>query len=141
MSCERTCKPKMVVIWATFKLCNFKSLGCKVDGVKTKPNNCLSRPRYIKEMESIHFWLDPKDLEEALAPPQTHWDSWKETKVRKCGLEIRYQGQSTLDKCMEEYGCRSTKTKRYMGELVRLCAFESLPLHMCTCTGFVMFMR
>ena len=85
--------------------------------------------------------LDQKDLEEALPNPKAHLDSLEESKVRKSGIETWYQGQSTLDDCVEEFGHRSAETKRCVANLVCLCAVENLPLHMGTHTGFVKFMR
>ena len=85
--------------------------------------------------------VDEKDLEEALVDPKAHWDSLEESKARKRGIETRYQGQSTLDDCVEEFGRWSVETKRCMANLARLCAVENLPLHMDTHVGFVKFMR
>ena len=92
-------------------------------------------------MENIHYLLDRKDLEEALADPKAHWDCLEESKVSKCGIETQYQGQSTLDDCVEEFGHRSAETKRCFANLAHLCAVENLPLHMGTREGFVKFMR
>ena len=92
-------------------------------------------------MENIHYLLDRKNLEEALADPKAHWDSLEESKARKRGIEIRYQGQSTLDDCVEEFGHRSAENKRCVANLARLCAVENLTLHMGTRAGFVNSMR
>ena len=92
-------------------------------------------------MENIHYFLNQKDLEAALTEPKVHWDNLEDIKTRKRRIETPYQGQSTLDKCMEEFGRRSAETKRCMANLARLCAVENLPLHMATCVGFVEFMR
>ena len=109
--------------------------------MKTKPSNCPSWTECIKHMEDIHYLLDQKDLEEALADPKAHWDSLEESKARKRGIEIWYQGQSTLDYCVEEFGCRSVETKRCAANLARMCALQNLPLHMGTRAGFVKSMR
>ena len=76
-------------------------------GVKTKPSNCPSWTRCIKHVENIHYFLDQKDLEEARTNPKAHWDSLEESKPRKYRIETWYQGQSTLDNCVEEFGHRS----------------------------------
>ena len=76
-------------------------------------------------MENIHYLLDPKDLEEALADRKAHWDNLEESKARKRGIETRYQGQSTLDECMEEFGRGRAETKRCMANLASLCASEN----------------
>ena len=78
-------------------------------------------------MENIHYLLDQKDLEEALAGPKAHWDSLEESKARKRGIETQYQGESTLDDCVEEFGRRSVETKRCVANLARLCVVENLP--------------
>ena len=108
----RTGKPKMVDIRETCKLCRFKLPGCKVYGMETKPGNCPSWSRCIRHMETIHYFLGPKDWEEALANPKAHWGCLEESKARKRGIETRFQGQSTLDDCVEEFGHRSVETKR-----------------------------
>ena len=92
-------------------------------------------------MENVHYLLNPKDLEEALADPKAHWDNLEQSKARKRGTETRYQGKSRLDECMEEFGRGRAETKRCMANLARLCASENSPLHMGTRTGFVKFMR
>ena len=53
--------------------------------MKTKPSNCPSWTACIKYVENIHYLLDQKDLEEALADPKAHWDSLEESKGRKHG--------------------------------------------------------
>ena len=91
-------------------------------GVKTKPKNCPSWSGCVQHVENIHYLLDPKDLEEALVDPKAHWDSLEENKARKRGIETRYQGQSRLAEYIEEFGCRSAKTKKVcieLGSLVR----------------------
>ena len=94
-----------------------------------------------QHMENIHYLLDQKDLEEALAYPKAHWDSLEENKARKREIETRYQGQSMLDDCIEGFGHRSAETKRCVANLACLCAVENLPLHMGTSAGFVKFTR
>ena len=141
MPCKITGKLKALAVWTTCKLCKFKSPGCRVYGVKTKAINCLSWSRCVKHVENIHYLLDPKDLEEVLANLKAHWHNLEETKARKHGLETRYQAQSTLDECVEEFGHTSARTKRCMANLARLCFVENLPLHMGTHIGFVNFMR
>ena len=79
--------------------------------METKPRNCPSWIECIKHVGNIHYLLDQKDLEEALADPKAHWDSLEESKVRKRGIETQYQGQSTLDDCVEEVGRRSAEIK------------------------------
>ena len=91
-------------------------------------------------MENIHYLSDQKDLEEALVDPKAHWDNLEDSKARKRGIEILYQGQSTLDECVKEFVRRSAETKRYVANLARLCVVENLPLHMVTRIGFVKFM-
>ena len=91
-------------------------------------------------MGNIHYFLDRKDLKEALANPKAHWDSLEESKARKRGIETWCQGQSTLDDCVEEFGRRSAEIKRCIANLARLCAVENLPLHMGPHAGFVKFM-
>ena len=73
----------MVAIWATCKLCKFKSPDCRAYGVKTKPANCPLWTGCIKHVENIHYLLDQKDMEEALADPKAHWDSLEENNARK----------------------------------------------------------
>ena len=109
--------------------------------MKTKPGNCPSWTRCIKHVENIHYFLDQKDLEKALADPRAHWDSLEESKARKCGIETRYRGQSTLDDYVEEFGHSSVESERCVANLARSCTVESLPLHMVTSVGFVKFMR
>ena len=94
--CERIGKPKVVALWTTCKICKFKSPHCRAYGVKTKPSNCPLWFGCVKHMENIHYFLNPKDLEEVLIDSKAYWDSLEESKVRKRGLEIQYQGQSTL---------------------------------------------
>lgn len=132
---------KVVEIWETFKLCKFKSLCCKTYGVKTKPHNCASWFGCVKHVENIYYLDDPRDVEEALANPKAHWDSLKESEARKHEIETQYEGQSTLDDCIEEFGSRSAEKKRCITNLVRLCAVENSPLHMGTCARFVEFVR
>ena len=72
--------------------------------MKIKAGNCLSWSGCIKHVENIHCLLDPKDLEEALPNLKVHWNSLEESKARKCTIETRFQGQSTLDDCIEEFG-------------------------------------
>ena len=69
-----TGKPIVVAIWATCKLCKFKSPDCRAYSVKTKPNNFPSWTGYIKHVENIHFLLDQKDLEESVVDPKAHCD-------------------------------------------------------------------
>ena len=109
--------------------------------MKTRPGNCSSWTGCVKDVENIHYLLDQKDLEEALVDPKAHWHSLEDRKARKRGIETWYQGQSTLDKCVEEFGGRSAETKRCVANLVRLCIFENLPLHMGTRVRFVKFIR
>ena len=80
-------------------------------------------------------------MEEALANPKAHWDDLEDRKARLQGVDTRLQGQSTLDECVEEYGCGSAERKRCVANIARLCAVENLPLHIDTHPGFVMFMR
>ena len=93
-----------------------------------------------QHVEDIYYLLHPEDLEEALASPKVHWDNLEESKARKHGLETLYQGQSTLDEYMEEFGGRNAKTKRCMANLVCLCVVENLPLLMGTRVGLVKLM-
>ena len=58
--------------------------------MKTKPGNCPIWTRCAKHVESIHYLLNPKDLEEALADPKVHWDNLDESKHKKHGLETQY---------------------------------------------------
>ena len=125
----------------TCKLCKLKSPDCRANGVKTKPRNCSSWTGCIKHMENIHYLLDRKDLEAAPADPKAHWDSLEESKVGKRGIETRYQRQSTVDDCVEEFGNRSAETRRCVANLAHLCAVENLHSHMGTRAGFVKFMR
>ena len=141
MTCKTTGKQIVVAIWAICRLCQFQSPDCRAHGMKTKPRNCPSWTRYIKHVENIHYLLDLKDLEEALADPKAHWDYLEESKARKRRIETRYQGQRTLYDCVEEFGHRSTETKRCVANLARLCTIENLPLHMGTRARFVKFMR
>ena len=141
MTYKTTGKQIVVAIWATCRLCKFKSTNCGAYGVKRKPGNCPPWTGCIKHMENIHYLLDWKDLEEALADPKAHWDSLEESKARKRGIKTRYQGQSTLDDCVEEFAHRSAETKRCIANLACLCDVENLPLHMGTRAGFVKFMR
>ena len=138
---KTTCKQIVLAIWATCRLRKFKSPDCRAYGVKTKPDNCPSWARCIKHVECIHYSLDKKDLEEVLIDPKAHWDSLEESKARKHGMETWYQGQSTLDDCVEEFWHRSAETKRCMANLKCLCVVEDLPLHMSAHAGFVKFMR
>ena len=112
MNYKTTGKQIVVAIWAICRLCKFKSPDCRAYGVKTKPSNCPSWTGCIKHVENIHYLLDQKDLEEALADPKAHWDCLEESKARKRGIETRYQGQSKLDDCVEEFGHRSAETER-----------------------------
>ena len=80
-------------------------------------------------------------MEEALVDLKAHWDSLEESKARKRRIEARYQGQSTLDDCVEEFGHKSVATKRCFANFVCLCAMENLSLYMGTQVGFVKFMR
>ena len=41
VTCKTTGKQIVVAIWATCRLCKFKSPDCRAYGVKTKPRNCL----------------------------------------------------------------------------------------------------
>ena len=76
---------------------------------------------------------DLKDLEEALTNPKAYWYDLEDKKVRLHGVETQLQGQSTLDECVEEYGCGSAKRK--------CCVVENLPLHIGSRIGFVKFVR
>ena len=80
-------------------------------------------------------------MEEALVDTKAHWDYLEKSKARKRWIETWYQGQSTLDDCVEEFGHRSVETKRYVANLTSLCVVENLPLHMGTRAGFMKFMR
>ena len=141
VTCKTTNKQIAVVVWATCRLCKFKSLDCTAYGVKMKLSNYPSWTGCIEHVENIHYFLDRKDLEEVLADPKAHGDNLEESKARKFRIETWNQGQNTLDDCVEEFGCRSAETKRCMANLAHLCAVENLPLHMGTRTGFVKFMR
>ena len=72
---KTTSKQILVAIWATCRFCKFKSPDCRAYGMKTKPGNCPLWTRCIKHVEKIHYLLNRKDLEEALADPKAHWDS------------------------------------------------------------------
>ena len=141
VTCKMTGKQIVVVIWATCRLCKFKSPDCRAYGMKTKPGNCPLWTECIKHVENIHYLLDQKDLEEVLADPKARWDILEESKARKRGIETRYHGQSTLDDSVEEFGHRSSETERCIANLARLCAVENLPLHMATHVRFVKLMR
>ena len=94
MPYKTTGKPILVAIWATCKLCKFKSPGCRAYGLKTKPGNCPSWTGCVKHVENIHYLLDSKDLEEDLADPRAHWDSLEESKARKRGLRPGIKGKA-----------------------------------------------
>ena len=128
MHYERIGMPKVAATWATCKICKFKSPGCREYGMKTKPYNCASWSGCVKHAQNIHYLEDPNDVEEVLADPKAHWDSLEESKARKHAIETRYQGQSRLDKCVEEFGCRSTEMKRCV-KIWRVCAM--LIIYLC----------
>ena len=90
VTCKTADKQLVVAIWATCRLCKFKSLDCRVYGLKMKPRNCPLWTGCIKHVENIHYLLNTKDLEEALADPKAHWDSLEESKARKRGIETKY---------------------------------------------------
>ena len=97
--------------------------------MKTKPNNCPLWTGCIKHVENIHYLLDRKDLKEALVDPKANWDSLEKNKARKRGIETQYQGQSTLDDCVEEFGRRSAELK---GAWPTWCACVLLKIYHCT---------
>ena len=96
MPYKRTNKPKVVAIWATCKLelCKFKSPGCRVYGLKTKPSNCPSWSRCVKHVENIHYLLDTKDLEEALANQKAHWNNLRKVRLGSTGLILSIKGKA-----------------------------------------------
>ena len=52
----------------------------QIIGCEDKDRECCPLwSRCIKYMESIHYLLDPKDVEEALVDPKAHWDSLEES--------------------------------------------------------------
>ena len=71
----------------------------------------------MKRVENVHYLHNTKDVEEALTNPKAHWDDLEDRKARLQGVDTRLQGQSTLDKCVEEYGPGSAKRKRCMANL------------------------
>ena len=95
----------------------------------------------MKHVQNLHYFHDPKHLEEAVANPKAHWNDLEDRKVMLRGVETQFQCQGTLDECVEEYRCGSAERKRYMANLTRLCAVENLPLHIGTQPGFVKFKR
>ena len=56
-------------------------------------------------------------------------------------METWHQGQSTLDKCVPEYGRGSGERKCCVANLARLCAVENFPLHISSGPGCLKFMR
>ena len=134
-------KDQVLVIWATCILCKYKNPDFKAFRVKTKISNCALWCGCVKHVENMHYLHDAKDVEEALAHRKAHWDDLEDGKARLWGVDTQLQGQSTLDKCVEEYGRGSAKRKRCVMNLARLCVVENLPLHFGTLLGFVKFMR
>ena len=94
VTCKMSGKQIVVAISAVCRLCKFKSPDCKVYGVKTKPGTCPSWTGCIKHVENIHYLLDRKDLEEALADPKAHWDNLEESKARKWKLRPGIKGKA-----------------------------------------------
>ena len=70
----------------------------------------------------------PKGQQGAGSAREKDWDNIEESNARKHGLETQYQGQSTLDECMEEFGCRSAKTR---GAWQNWCACALLRIYLC----------
>ena len=68
-------------------------------------------------MENVHYLHDSKDVEEALTNPKAHWDDLEDRKARLHGVETRFQGQSMLDECMEEYRRGNVERKCCMANL------------------------
>ena len=87
------------------QITRLQSIWCE----KTKPGNCPSCTGCVKHVEDIHYSLDPNT--------KAHWDNLEESKASKCRLETRYQGESMLDECVEEFRCRGAKTKKVHGKL------------------------
>ena len=106
-----------------------------------KISNCPWWPRCVQHVQNLHYLHDPKDFDEAVASRKAHCDNLKDRKARLRRVEIRFQGQSTLDEYMEEYGHGSAEKKHCMANVARLCAVEDLPFHIGTKPGFMKFMR
>ena len=132
---------KPIAIWATCKLCLYKNPNVKPLDVKTKITHCPSWTGCVKHVENTHYLHTPEEIDEGLADPKAHWDNLKDEKAREQGVETRYQGQSTLDECVPEYGCGSAERKHCVANLTRLCVVENLPLHIGSQLGFLKFMR
>ena len=94
---------KPISIWATCKLCLCKNPNVKALGVKTKTTHCPSWTGCAKHVENTHCLHTPEERDEAVANPEAHWDNLQDKKARECGVETRYQGQSTLDERVLEY--------------------------------------
>ena len=80
--------------------------------MKTRISNDPSWFGCVKHVQNMHYLHDLKDLEESIANPKAHGDNLKDRKARLHGVETQLQGQSTLDKCVKEYGRGSAKRKR-----------------------------
>ena len=132
---------KPISIWATCKLCLYKNPNVKPLGVKTKITHCSSWTGCVKHVENTHCLHTPKEIDEAVADPKTHWENLEDKKAREQGVDTWHQGQSTLDECVLEYWCGSAERKHCVANLARLWAVENLPLHIGSRPGFLKFMR
>ena len=66
----------------------------------------------MKHVENVHYLHDPKDVKDALTNPKAHCDYLEDRKATLRRMETWLQVQSTLNECMEEYGCGSAERKR-----------------------------
>ena len=129
VTCKTTSKQIVVAIWATCRLCKFKSPDCKVYGVQTKLGNCPLWTRYIKHVENIHYLLNRKDLEETLVDPKVHWDIWR--KARRGSARLR-PGIKSKAHWMIVWKNLGTRVQKLKGALPTWRACVLLRIYLCT---------
>ena len=50
-------------------------------------------------------------MDKVLSNLKADWDSMEESKVRMCAIETQFQGQSMVDECAKNFGCKSAGKK------------------------------